>query len=229
MKRPRLNLLVDVLAFAAFLLLTSTGVLLRLQLPPGSGGHVGQGSGLGAGQRTVLTLWGWSRHDWGTIHYWVACALLAVLAIHLLLHWKWVVCVVRGKPTDRSGLRLGFGALGLGALILLAFAPAVTPVTQQTRAELLQQRGAAPAETPLEQIRGSMTLGEISQLADVPVEALIKRLGLPENTPTTERIGRLLRSRGRHMDDVRKALSEIIISQSEQDKTKRKGHEFPWE
>ena len=37
MKRVNLNFIVDVVAFAGFVLLTTTGVLKRYILPPGSG------------------------------------------------------------------------------------------------------------------------------------------------------------------------------------------------
>jgi hypothetical protein len=37
MKRVNLNFIVDVVAFAGFVLLTTTGVLMRYILPPGSG------------------------------------------------------------------------------------------------------------------------------------------------------------------------------------------------
>jgi hypothetical protein len=80
MKRLHFNFLNNALAFAAVIFLMSTGVLLRCQLPPGSGGLVGRGTGPGAGQRTVSLLWGWSHHQWREIHDWIACALLAVLA-----------------------------------------------------------------------------------------------------------------------------------------------------
>ena len=136
MTRTHLNFVVDALAFAAFLLLASTGVLLRYQLPPGSGGLDGRGTGRGEAQQTVLTLWNWTRHDWGAIHFWIACALMAVLAVHLFLHWRWVVCVVRGKATDRSGWRLSLGAVGMGALVLFAAAPWLSPIETKTRSQL---------------------------------------------------------------------------------------------
>ena len=37
MKRVKLNFIVDFVAFAGFVVLTTTGVLMRYTLPPGSG------------------------------------------------------------------------------------------------------------------------------------------------------------------------------------------------
>ena len=45
MKRTHVNGLIDALAFVAFLFLLSTGMVLLYQLPPGSGGRQGFGTG----------------------------------------------------------------------------------------------------------------------------------------------------------------------------------------
>jgi hypothetical protein len=74
MKRPNVNFAVDCLGFAGFVLLTATGVLMRYVLPPGSGHST--------------TIWTLDRHEWGSIHFWIAIAFLAVLAFHLFLHWR---------------------------------------------------------------------------------------------------------------------------------------------
>ena len=116
MRRPTLNTLVDALAFAAFLFLVSTGVLLRYTLPPGSG------------QR--ISVWGLDRHDWGSVHFWVALIFLVVLSLHLALHWKWIVHAVRGHKSGASGLRAALGLIGLIAALALAAAPLVSPVEQ---------------------------------------------------------------------------------------------------
>ena len=125
MKRTQLNFAIDAAAFAAFLFLLSTGLLLQYQLAAGSGGLQGRGSGHGAANRDVALLWGWTRHDWGQLHYWIAGVLIAILSAHLLLHWKWIGCMVQGAHSDASGLRFGVGAISLVGLVLLAMAPFV--------------------------------------------------------------------------------------------------------
>ena len=95
MKRPNLNFLVDCLGFGGFVLLTATGVLMRYVLPPGSG--------------RSTTIWTLDRHEWGSIHFWIAIAFLAVLALHLFLHWRWIVTLMSGRPRQGSGARLALG------------------------------------------------------------------------------------------------------------------------
>jgi hypothetical protein len=119
-RRTTLNAVVDGLAFAGFVLLVATGVLMRWTLPPGSGRHT--------------TVWGLDRHDWGAMHFWVSVALLAALAVHLVLHWRWIATVAsRGEGHERSRLRVALGLVALAALLALAVAPFVSPVEQAPR------------------------------------------------------------------------------------------------
>jgi uncharacterized membrane protein HdeD (DUF308 family) len=106
-------LLIDVVAFVGFLFLTSTGILLRYMLPPGSG--------------RWADVWGLGRHDWGDVHFWVSLAFFFVLSLHLLLHWRTALALLRGRRHDGSNWRVILGVVGLVAVLLLAAAPLVSP------------------------------------------------------------------------------------------------------
>jgi hypothetical protein len=104
----------------------ATGLILEFRLPPGSRG--GQG----------LRLLGWGRHDWGDLHSWLAYGLLALVAVHLAMHarWLWVVA------SQRRSWRL-LAALALGvAMPLAALLWPVTPRQGAPRAH------AATADSP---------------------------------------------------------------------------------
>ena len=209
MKRAQLNFVIDVASFAAFLFLLSTGLLLRYQLPPGSGGLHAMGSGRGASERSVTLLWGWTRHEWGQIHYWIAGVLIAILAVHLLLHWKWFVCVVRGAHGDASGLRFGIGLTSLVALVLLSAVPLLAPTQSVTRGALQQQQSEHETTDDIgstQDIRGSMTVREVADSAGIPVAELLGRLNLSADVSPNERIGRLLRQHGLQTSDLRREL-----------------------
>jgi len=212
MNRSRLNVVVDAAAFAAFVFLTTTGVLSRYVLPPGSGRDA--------------TLWGLNRHDWGDIHFWVAVVLLGVLVLHLALHWKWILYIVRGKRSEASGARLALGAVGLVGLLGLAAAPLMAPVEKtgvprqavgvpasSSPHASTAPAGAStppdPAQSGLETIRGSMTLREVERSTGVPLDALITRLGLPHGIDPYERIGRIRKRYDISPDDVRQAVLEL--------------------
>ncbi len=222
MSRTALNAIVDAVAYAGLVVLATTGLMLRWQMPPGSGGlhGMGSGSGAGAGSQPVTVVWGLSRHEWGSIHYWIALGLMGVLVVHLFLHWKWIVCVLRGRPhSDVSGGRFALGVASLVLVTLLAAAPLLTPAQTAPRSELLksplgdQQADIGGPEEDgesgeVETIRGFMTLGEVASQTGVPVSDIIERLGLPADTAPSEQVGRLLRAHGMDMSKLRQAVGQ---------------------
>lgn len=192
MKRTHLNFVIDVVAFAGFVFLTTTGVLLHYLLPPGSG-H-------------FSTLWGLDRHRWGTLHFWISVAFFGVLALHLLLHWRWLVNLIAGRAPEGSGLRLGLGLVGVLALLALASAPLIAPVqVSSTKSD-----SPIPSSHPFEnfEVRGSMTLLEVEQTTGVPADHIIETLGLPPSLSKDEKLGKLRRIYGFELAAVRKAVAD---------------------
>jgi hypothetical protein len=186
MNRPEKNFFIDVIAFIGFVLLTSTGILMRYVLPPGSG--------------RWKVIWGLDRHEWGSIHFWISIIFLGILTIHLILHWRWIVTFIKRKPREGSGLRAGLGIVGLIGLIALSIAPLISTVeTTATKTE-----GVPFSEKHDDiQILGSMTLYDVEQNTGVPIEYIIKELKLPLDTDRNERLGRLKKMFGFTMEDVR--------------------------
>lgn len=79
------NFAVDAISLINLVLLTTTGLLLHVTLPPGSG---------------RLTALGLTRHQWGDIHFYLAIAFFVIMALHLVLHWRWIFCVLKGKSSQ---------------------------------------------------------------------------------------------------------------------------------
>jgi hypothetical protein len=65
-----------------------TGFVLWLGFPEGGGG-----AGRFSGGISNLSVWGLTKHTWIDIHDWVAVALVAVVLLHIILHWKWIIRV----------------------------------------------------------------------------------------------------------------------------------------
>ena len=80
-----------------------TGFVLWLGFPQGGGGGRGFGGGQGAGQ---LAFWDISRHTWIDIHDWVAVALTILVVLHVVLHWKWIVRMVKNLAKEVSRRRV---------------------------------------------------------------------------------------------------------------------------
>ena len=210
MKRTSFNILIDTIAFVALVFLTSTGFLMRYQLPPGSGGLHSTSVGHGAETKSVSILWGLSRHEWGDIHYWISVTMMAVLAVHLLLHWKWIVHVMRHRQNqETSGPRFAVGVFGLVAVLMLACAPLLGTVERVPR-------GEARATSDVEQegeLQGYMTLSEVCDISGVPKEHLLNQLGLPTETSSDEKAGRLMRANNLQMQDLRQVITKYQETQ----------------
>ena len=53
-----------------------------------------------------------------------------------------------------------------------------------------------------------MTLDEVARQSGVPVSDILKRLGLPSDTASSEQVARLLRAHGLELSKLRQAVQE---------------------
>jgi len=90
MRRASIHYIVDGLLLLDMLGLAFIGVLLGFVIPSGGGPH---------GEKY---LWGLHRHQWGNIHMVLSIALLALVVLHLVLHWNWIRCMTRELFGRRS-------------------------------------------------------------------------------------------------------------------------------
>ncbi len=89
MKRGTVNFIVDLVSFVDLLGMACTGFIMKYVLPPGTGGLGCQLSG-GCGREHIKELWSMTRHEWGRIHYCLALLFLALIVVHIILHWSWI-------------------------------------------------------------------------------------------------------------------------------------------
>ncbi len=115
MRKNTVHFVLDALSLVGMLAVAGTGLLMRFTLPPGSSGK---------------TVWGLGRHDWGGIHFWIAVGLVAMVTLHVALHWTWVCASLRrlaertaAHPRERRDRRPD-NLLGLAFLALLVLAGA---------------------------------------------------------------------------------------------------------
>jgi len=218
------NFIIDLLSYVGFVLLLGTGLILKYILPHGSGRIIGEGTGRVSGEKLITTLWGMNREQWGQIHFWIAIAILVVLLFHLILHWRWIVCVLRGRkrPPDAHGGRAALGIAGMFGILALILLPFLTPTEEATRSQLLERTKAfdsLDAEKALESgtdkteahdksILGSMSLVEVQDKTGVPYTFILKELGLPENISPDMKLGRLRKTYGFSIEDVRRIIKE---------------------
>jgi hypothetical protein len=79
-------------AFLLFLLETFSGFVLWLAVSGGDGFRGGRDGAERPGQQEFLAV---TRSDWIDIHDWVGVALLVIIGLHLVLHWRWIVQVTK--------------------------------------------------------------------------------------------------------------------------------------
>ena len=89
MKRSSLNFIIDLAALLNLLGLASTGFIMKYILPPGTGGRGRRLHG-GIGGEHIKELWSMSRHEWGSIHFYLALLFVILMVLHIILHWGWI-------------------------------------------------------------------------------------------------------------------------------------------
>jgi hypothetical protein len=85
--KAKLNYLLDVVIGLAFALSGATGIAFLLM---GSGGYQG-----GRNPDFKTALLGLSRGTWDDLHTWTSLVMIAGVLVHLVLHWRWIVCVTK--------------------------------------------------------------------------------------------------------------------------------------
>jgi hypothetical protein len=206
MRKYQRDFVVNSLVFTLFVLLVATGALMKFVLPKGTG--------------ESLAVWGLGRHDWGSVHFWIAVGLLSAIGLHLLFHWSWISAVVRGRPRELGARRVKLGLVAVAGLLAVALAPIVSPVRRTgkpaEREMEAQATPAAPAATKAEvcsapagtEIHGTMSLEQVERASGVPVDHLIRQLRLPAGVSRTEPLRQLTAAHGFTMDDVRRIVTD---------------------
>jgi len=201
MKRSALNFIVDAIATAIMLGMIATGIIIRFALPPGSG--------------SARALWQLTRHQWGDLHFWLSLAVVAIVVLHLTLHWTWVVSIVRGwivgsnqgAPSPRLRATAAVATMLIVCGAVLGFwwtaVRSVQPVGSF-------QTNAPEHRTENTGIRGNMSLAETATALGCSVEQVRQRLGLPVSVQESERLGQIARERGTTMQEMRQRLDAPV-------------------
>jgi hypothetical protein len=119
--KARINFFVDALMLLAGSLLAGTGFLMKYTLLPGYARVAAYG------RNVDMFFLGFDRHQWGTLHLWLAFALIALLVLHLLLHTAWIVHMARTMIAGRVAQAIIISAFVLLCLVFMFFAFAVQP------------------------------------------------------------------------------------------------------
>ncbi len=214
MTRNMLNFLIDLVTATVMVGMVATGLLIHFVLPAGSGSR--------------RFVWGLARHDWGEVHFWLAMAAIAIVALHLALHWQWV-CTMTGRVVGKKAGVGGWTRQVAGVSVIAAmalFCVGVVWIGQRSVIEVARS-GWRPTEVqdvafarPIEAtglssesehlIQGYVTLQEAAKKTGIPLARLRDVLGLTEGVGANDRLGRAVRDQGLSMQEARQRLARAV-------------------
>ena len=120
MDKSKLNFIIDALMFLVMMAMAGLGFLMHYILIPG------REAWSKYGRKVDLTWWSWDRHDWGDIHLYLGFFLLALLGLHIILHWRQIVGLFQRfiTPERRTLVLIAFVVV---ALLLIYFPFLISP------------------------------------------------------------------------------------------------------
>ncbi len=110
--RLKINVVIDVLMFLAIIVVSAIGLLLKYVLIHGADRW------LKYGDNVELTYLGLDRHQWGYIHWISSLVLIGLVVLHLVFHWRQIVCLVRRYLPSKKVRYASVSALLLVSLII---------------------------------------------------------------------------------------------------------------
>ena len=114
LRKTTFNFLLEGVSLLILMSLIATGLVMHFTLPPGSGER--------------LVQWELSRHDWGAVHFWIAMALIGLMLLHLVLHWRWIWAIAKGQNPKMQMMRGIVFLLVTILLLVFALLPWLVPV-----------------------------------------------------------------------------------------------------
>ncbi len=87
--KAKINLVIDAILMVLLMAMAGFGLLIKYVLVPGFKRNPKYGNDV------ELYFLGLDRHQWGSIHLWVSLVFIALIVLHIVLHWKQIVCLFK--------------------------------------------------------------------------------------------------------------------------------------
>lgn len=120
--KPKINLIIDFAMLILLMAIAGLGFLIKYILVPGYKRNL-----LYEGD-VELYFMGMDRHEWGSIHLWLSFIFLALMILHIILHWRMITCIFRQMFQNRVARSAIAVFTGLTALFLAVYPFSVKPV-----------------------------------------------------------------------------------------------------
>jgi hypothetical protein len=126
MKKSKVNLVIDALLLLCIAAIAGIGLLMRNVLIPGYKRWDIYG------RNVELYFWGLDRHQWGTVHFVIALLFIALLVLHIVLHWSMILGIYRRLIPN-------IAARWITAIILLALTIALAFFSYTVHPDVYEQ------------------------------------------------------------------------------------------
>lgn len=226
-----INLIIDAILFLLLAVITGIGILMKYVLIPVKERiHT-------YGKMVELKLFEMDRHQWGNIHMLLSFLFIALLTIHLVLHWHLLVNLYK-RMIKNSFMRLACGVIFALLCTLFLFFPLCIKPEVIERGKGREKGEGQPhsgwnskdinviyqsdvitevsTDNPPERSRknigyvvhGNMTIEYISRVYDVPSHYIKTQLKIPADISDNQKLGRLRTRYNFTMHDVENVLSQ---------------------
>ena len=230
MKKPKLNLIIDILLLILMAAIMGIGFLLKFRLLSGHEKWEKYGANLDT------TLFGLDRHQWGTIHLILGLILFVVLVLHIWFHWNMIICIFK-KLIKNKGPRIVFTIVLCLLTLFFLIAPFVFNIEiedirekqgyykshlQEKNIDTNSKKGNAlnkendkspklkkirnkknQKASPEIEIKGFMSIKDVSKKFNIPADKIKEHLGIPQSTPDSKRLGNLRKTYNFEMSKLR--------------------------
>lgn len=196
------------------------GFLIKYILIPGQERKVKYG------RNVELYLFGMDRHEWGSIHLIIGYILIGFLALHIILHWKTVMHVYNRLIKNRTIKNVIVAVFLIISSSLIVFSFFVTP--EIIEIEEVEGKHAlsydisvnkdqtigidgkhSPSNLSIE-VKGFMSLNEVSNKYSVPTKYIKLGLNIPESISDMQKFGQLRKEYKFKMSEVEKLIIDYL-------------------
>lgn len=223
--------------FLNLMAISGIGLLMKYTLVPGFRRNEIYG------RNVELNLFGLDRHEWGSIHLILSFLFIGLLILHIILHWKLIICLFKRYFRKKVFQYFTASVLTVSAIILI-FSPFFIKPTvlsskehvykhqkniHDTESDLLETdtfrspQKLRAKKLPIPQmhsehhqnhkiypIYGYMTLQEVAQKYDIPVNYLMEQLRIQESESIKRKLGQLKKRYDFNMNEVSQAIENYI-------------------
>ena len=113
--KTKINFIIDITMFIIMMGIAGLGLLMKYILIPGKDRWAVYGN------KVDLYFLGLDRHEWGSVHVILSYFLLILLAFHIILHWKMILCIYRKIIDSRMIRTISAATFVISSLILIFY------------------------------------------------------------------------------------------------------------